>query len=168
MRALEIALLILWIINSRGGRCGAVVLCTQLSSNTNRWCGEASQLTCVYGRDALLSLRPEPTTNASYVYPPVLQCNIPEELIRKRRRKRRGRKGVIRNRLRRRFTRIPPLPSIVLAKVRALHNKIATVRTYAKYSHDFREASLFCFTESSTKFKSIPDSLSEDPGFTLV
>ena len=164
MRAVEIALLILWF--NFCGLCLTVELRNLQSSDTNS-CrgGEESRLGHVYSREELLALRPEPkTTTARHDYTPVLN-NIPAELIRKRRRKR-GKKGGKENRLRRRSTR-PPLPSIVLANVRAIHNKIGTIRTYARYSHDYREASLLCFTETWLKPSKL-DSLYEVPGFTLV
>ena len=119
MRAVEIALLILWF--NFCGLCLTVELRNLQSSDTNS-CrgGEESRLGHVYSREELLALRPEPkTTTARHDYTPVLN-NIPAELIRKRRRKR-GKKGGKENRLRRRSTR-PPLPSIVLANVRAIHN----------------------------------------------
>ncbi|KAJ8364457.1 hypothetical protein SKAU_G00132880 [Synaphobranchus kaupii] len=52
------------------------------------------------------------------------------ELRRPVARKKRGRRGGIRNRLRRRYTR-PPLPSIILSKLRSLNNKVDEIQAYA-------------------------------------
>ncbi|KAJ8364456.1 hypothetical protein SKAU_G00132870 [Synaphobranchus kaupii] len=62
--------------------------------------------------------------------PPVFLDNIPPELRRPVARRKRGRRGGIRNRLRRRYTR-PPLPSIILSKLRSLNNKVDEIRAYA-------------------------------------
>ncbi|KAK0147403.1 hypothetical protein N1851_013129 [Merluccius polli] len=91
---------------------------------------------------------------------------IPPELRRPTGRRKRGRRGGIRNRLRRRHTR-PPLPSIILSNVRSLNNKIDDLRTHARYCSDFREASLMCLTESWLQ-PNAPDSLFEINGFTLT
>lgn len=111
-------IMILWIIGLCGP-CLSVQLLTHLSSNMDGRGGDASWLTCSYSREALLALQPELTreTTSSHLYRSVLD-NIPQELIRTNRRKKRGRRGGIRNRLRRRFNR-PPLPSIVLTNLRS-------------------------------------------------
>ena len=137
-------------------------ICTTatLTAGVERRPGSAT----MYNRDELLALRPEPkTTNTSHhVYLPVLK-NIPAELIRSRRRRKRGKKGGKESRLWRRSTR-PPLPFIVLANVRAIHIKIGTIRTYARYSHDLREALLLCFTETWPK----PTKLDSSPTKPIV
>lgn len=81
-------------------------------------------------------------------------------------RKKRGRRGGIRNRLWRRFNR-PPLPSIRHTNLRSLSNKVDAIQTYTRYCNEFREASLLCFTESWFQ-STMPNSLFEVPGFTLL
>ena len=61
--------------------------------------------------------------------------------------KKRGSRGGIRNRLRKRGCRLP-LPAITLSNVRSLHNKMDELSTLTKYDCDFRRCSLFCFTET--------------------
>ncbi|KAK0140802.1 hypothetical protein N1851_022205 [Merluccius polli] len=98
-----------------------------------------------YSRDALLALRHKPSTSL----PPTFLNDIPSELRRSTGRRKRGRRGGIRNRLRRRHTR-PPLPSIILSNVRSLNNKI-DLRTHASWLQS-----------------NAPDSLFEISGFTLI
>ncbi|KAL2103161.1 hypothetical protein ACEWY4_000029 [Coilia grayii] len=114
----------------------------------------------IYSRDSLLALRHLPT-----LPPPPFLSDIPAELRRPTRRKR-GRRGGIRNRLRRRYTK-PPLPAIILSNLRSLNNKIDDLRTHARYCSEFREASLLCLTESWLQ-SNAPDSLFEINGFTLI
>ncbi|XP_060780915.1 uncharacterized protein LOC132888838 [Neoarius graeffei] len=81
-----------------------------------------------YSRDALLALRHKSPS----LLPLPFLSDIPVELRRPTRRKR-GRRGGIRNRLRRRYTK-PPLPVIILSNVRSLNNKIDDLRTHARYN----------------------------------
>lgn len=115
-----------------------------------------------YSRDVLLALRHVQST----LLPLLLLNGVPPELRRPTGRRKRGRRGGIRNRLRQRHTR-PPLPAIILSNVRSLNNKIDDLRTYARYCSEFREASLMCLTESWLQFNA-PDSLFEINGFTLI
>lgn len=59
----------------------------------------------------------------------------------------RGSRGGIRNRLRRRGSRLP-LPAITLSNVRSLNNKMTELSALIQYNSDYRQTSLFCFTES--------------------
>lgn len=76
---------------------------------------------------------------------------IPPELIRgsKRRqiRRKRGSRGGIRNRMRRRGSRLP-LPAITLSNVRSLRNKADELSSLVRTDSDYRQTSLFCFTET--------------------
>ena len=82
------------------------------------------------------------------------------------RRRKRGRRGGIRRRLRQRKSR-PALPAVILANLRSINNKIDDIRALARYSFEFREAALLCFTESWLHTDA-PDSLYDIRGFSLI
>ncbi len=65
----------------------------------------------------------------------------------RRRRKHRGRHAGIRNRLRKRAHN-PPLPSILLANVRSLENKMDDLRARISFQQDIRDCNIFCLTET--------------------
>ncbi len=65
----------------------------------------------------------------------------------RRRRKHRGRRAGIRNRLRER-AHSPPLPSILLANVQSLENKMDDLRARISFQRDIRECNIFCLTET--------------------
>ncbi|KAK0156289.1 hypothetical protein N1851_000436 [Merluccius polli] len=102
----------------------------------------------VYLRCRLLELRPA-GANANPRLTSLL-VDVPHHLLRghynKRIRRKRGSRGGIRNRLRRRGSRLP-LPAITLSNVRSLNNKL-TELSALQYDSDYRQTSLFCFTES--------------------
>ncbi len=66
---------------------------------------------------------------------------------RRRRRKHRGRRAGIRNRLRKR-AHSPPLPSILLANVQSLENKMDDLRARISFQQDIRDCNIFCLTET--------------------
>ncbi len=66
---------------------------------------------------------------------------------RRRRRKHRGRRAGIRNRLRKR-AHSPPLPSILLANVQFLENKMDDLRARISFQLDIRDCNIFCLTET--------------------
>ncbi len=66
---------------------------------------------------------------------------------RRRRRKHRGRLAGIRNRLRKR-AHSPPLPSILLANVQSLENKMDDLRARISFQRDIRDCNIFCLTET--------------------
>ncbi len=66
---------------------------------------------------------------------------------RRRRRKHRGRRAGIRNRLRKR-AHSPPLPSILLANVQSLENKMDDLRARTSFQQDIRDCNIFCLTET--------------------
>ena len=159
--------LILWITFAFCRPCLAIQLSkTQLSDSTRRYGEEPRPLRC-YSREAMLQLQcDQPHTNTpSHLCSSILD-DIPRELLRNTRKKRRGRRGGVQNRLRRRFSR-PPLPSIILTNLRSLSNQVDTLKTYTRYRHEYRQAYLLCFTESWRQ-STMPESLFEVPGFTLV
>ncbi len=74
---------------------------------------------------------------------------------RRRRRKHRGRRAGIRNRLRKR-AHSPPLPSILLANVQSLENKMDDLRARISFQRDIRDCNIFCLTETWLT-PSVPD-----------
>ncbi len=66
---------------------------------------------------------------------------------RRRRRKHRGRRAGIRSRLRKR-AHSPPLPSILLANVQSLENKMDDLRARISFQRDIRDCNIFCLTET--------------------
>ncbi len=66
---------------------------------------------------------------------------------RRRRRKHRGRRAGIRNRLRER-AHSPPLPSILLANVQSLENKMDDLRAGISFQRDIRDCNILCLTET--------------------
>ncbi len=65
----------------------------------------------------------------------------------RRRRKHHGRRAGIRNRLRER-AHSPPLPSILLAKVQSLDNKMDNLRARISFQRDIRDCNILCLTET--------------------
>ena len=109
----------------------------------------------VYSRDSLLQLQNKCNGECDTVLRTRL-CDLglergaahgEGERIPLARQKKRGKKGGVRHRLRKRSTR-PPLPSVILANVRSLRNKHNKLIACTKYLHEYREASLLCITES--------------------
>ena len=78
--------------------------------------------------------------------------NFPREIQPRKR----GKKGGIRQRLRKRGFK-PPLPSIMFGNVRSLSNKSDELRANVRFLHEYREACLLCFTETWLH-AAIPDS----------
>ena len=83
---------------------------------------------------------------------------------RKRRRKRGKRAGVL-VRLRRRPLR-PPLPSILLANVQSLDNKLCELRARISYQRETRDCCIICLTETWMSAV-VPDSAIELTGFSV-
>ncbi|XP_047656443.1 uncharacterized protein LOC113651616 isoform X1 [Tachysurus fulvidraco] len=83
---------------------------------------------------------------------------------RKRRRKRRKRAGVL-VRLRRRPLR-PPLPTILLANVQSLDNKLCELRARISYQRETRDCCIICLTETWMSAE-VPDSAIELTGFSV-
>ncbi len=66
---------------------------------------------------------------------------------RRRRKKHSGRRAGIRNRLRKR-AHSPPLPSILLANVQSLENKMDDLRARISFQRDIRDCNILCLTET--------------------
>ena len=92
----------------------------------------------VYTRNELLRLRPPP-------HPPLMPTvNTTQDASKKRKR---GRRGGVKNRLRRRPAK-PPLPSVVFANVQSLYNKIDELHAKCRYDNVYREACVMAFCET--------------------
>ncbi len=74
---------------------------------------------------------------------------------RRRRKKQRGRRAGIRNRLRER-AHSPPLPSILLANVQSLENKMDDLRARISLQWDIQDCNILCLTETWLT-PSVPD-----------
>ncbi|KAK1803718.1 hypothetical protein P4O66_021122 [Electrophorus voltai] len=102
-----------------------------------------------YSRDALISLNLHSTHLKPSVTP---DPRWPTEILRENKRcgarkRPRGKRAGVRNRLRARAHRAP-LPSILLANVQSLDNKLDDLRARIKFQRDIRDCNLLCFTES--------------------
>ncbi len=73
----------------------------------------------------------------------------------RRRKKHCGRRAGIRDRLRKRAHR-PPLPSILLANVQSLENKMDDLRARISFQRDIRDCNILCLTETWLT-PSVPD-----------
>ncbi len=73
----------------------------------------------------------------------------------RRRKKLRGRRAGIRDRLRNR-AHSPPLPSILLANVQSLENKMDDLRARTSFQRDIRDCNILCLSETWLT-PSVPD-----------
>ncbi len=73
----------------------------------------------------------------------------------RRRKKHRGRRAGIRDRLRKR-AHSPPLPSILLANVQSLENKMDDLRARISFQRDIRDCNILCLSETWLS-PSVPD-----------
>ncbi|KAI3370677.1 hypothetical protein L3Q82_007089 [Scortum barcoo] len=86
---------------------------------------------------------------------------------RRRRRKRGSRAGVlVRLRKRKRENRPPPLPSILLANVQSLDNKLDELRSRMAFQRDIKNCNVLVFTETWLD-PSIPDSAIVPEGLSI-
>ena len=99
-----------------------------------------------YDREFLLYLADRPS---SIIRPPDLPEWVPtrEDPPLEENARRRGKRGGIRQRVRRRGHRTP-LPTITLSNVRSITNKIDELRANVSYDHAYRNSSLICITET--------------------
>jgi len=136
---------IIWTILALSMICGRTIanLQTDHSSNGRHYGGSPSP----YGRDFLLSRRSHSDISG-------LTLDIPPECIGStsytnghNKRRKRGRKGGLRHRVRSRKFR-PPLPTILLSNVRSIRNKLDELHANVKFLNEYRESCLLCFTET--------------------
>lgn len=78
--------------------------------------------------------------------------------------RKRGKKGGVRQRLRKQRLRRIPLPTIVMANVQSLRNKIDELQATVHVHHAYREACILAFTETWLKAQDI-DSVLTIHGF---
>ncbi len=83
----------------------------------------------------------------------------------KKRRRKRGKRAGVLVRLRRRAFR-PPLPTILLAKVQSLDNKLCELRACISYQRETRDCCVICLTETWMSAM-VPDSAIELTGFSV-
>lgn len=127
-----------------------------------------------YGRDTLLALRPPVTTPPSdsiinglkrleqvYISRDALQEDLQTHCKR-----RRGRRGGIRARLRRRGLRTP-LPIVTFGNVRSIRNKIDELSANCKYLREYRESAVIAITETWLQDRDSDGTVTID-GFTLI
>lgn len=129
-----------------------------------------------YGRQSLLDLRtsehslPSPHLIARLKWLEEVFINEDEDQLRKYPRskhgRRRGRRGGIRARLRRRGMKTP-LPTIIFGNVQSIRNKIDELAANCKFFRDFRESAIIGLTETWLQGND-PDSTYEIDGFKLV
>ncbi|XP_025760682.1 uncharacterized protein LOC112845470 [Oreochromis niloticus] len=82
-----------------------------------------------------------------------------------RKRRRRGRRSGVLVRLRRRTNR-PLLPSLLLANVQSLDNKLCELRARISFQREMRDCCVICLTETWLSDK-VPDSAIQLPGFSV-
>ncbi len=83
----------------------------------------------------------------------------------RRRRRKRGKRAGVFIRLRRRAFR-PPLPTILLANVQSLDNKLCELRSRISYQQETRDCCVICLTETWMSAM-VPDSAIELTGFSV-
>ncbi len=83
----------------------------------------------------------------------------------RRRRRKRGKRAAVLVRLRRRAFR-PPLPTILLANVQSLDNKLCELRAHISYQRETRDCCVICLTETWMSAM-VPDSAIELTGFSV-
>ncbi|XP_036439332.1 uncharacterized protein LOC118816846 [Colossoma macropomum] len=83
----------------------------------------------------------------------------------RRRRRKRGKRAGVLVRLRRRAHR-PPLPTILLANVQSLENKLCELHARVAFQREIRDCSVICLTETWLSDK-VPDNAIEPAGFSL-
>jgi len=115
-----------------------------------------------YSRDDLLSLKD--TIGAQTLPLDLLTLHFDILICNKRRRKR-GRKGGVRARTKRRGNKLH-LPSIILGNVQSLNNKVDELCARAKFLSEYRTASVLCFTETWLKSET-PNNHIEPDGFSV-
>ncbi|KAK7899635.1 hypothetical protein WMY93_020488 [Mugilogobius chulae] len=124
--------------------CGFLTWIPMASAEPGLRGTETLAQTITYSRETLLSMRDNASVlPGDLVLPP--DCRL--ILRQRRKKKRRGSRGGIRNRLKRRGSR-HPLPVITLSNVRSLNNKLDELLLLVRHDEDFRRSNLICLTET--------------------
>lgn len=95
--------------------------------------------------------------------------NIPTEIkrtVNKEYKRKRGKRGGVRQRLKKRKTKVP-LPTIILSNVQSLKRKADELRVNTHYLHEYREACILAFSETWLN-DTVLDSEVCPEGFSLV
>ena len=112
----------------------------------------------VYTRDQLTHL-----STAAFDFQ--MPSDIPPEM-RKRHRKR-GKRGGVRTRCRRRGPRVP-VPTVVSGNVRSLRNKMDELTALRRWNFAHHEASMLCLSETWLQENKDPDTAYAMDGFSLI
>ena len=141
-KAIGIVFIILWIICKESG---ALLPEPRVNARVNG---------LTYSQDDLLQLR----SSMPYgIQAPILPGEI--------RRRKRGRRGGVQTRVRKRPHR-PPLPTIILANVRSLRKQMDELHAKCQVERTFKEACIISVTESFLD-ETVADSEVHLDGFTL-
>lgn len=118
-----------------------------------------------YKKDFLLQLRDR-------THDWISDTNIPAEIIKHNtssrfgQKRKRGKRGGTRLKLRRRNAKVP-LPTIILANVRSLKRKADELRANTRYLYEYREACILAFTETWLN-NGVSDSEVCPEGFSII
>ncbi|ELT88222.1 hypothetical protein CAPTEDRAFT_217985 [Capitella teleta] len=124
-----------------------------------------------YSREEILNIRTSSTAmcNLDFIHlsrssPPIFyQCSVNKCCIRRRR----GRPGGIRRRLRLRRGNKIPLPTIICGNVRSINNKIDEIASHVSYNHHYKDACAIATTETWLN-ADVPDVCMSLNGFHLI
>ena len=122
-------------------------------------CQDAPIIRISYSPAILKSYRP-------LIANPVYKQHFPDNPPNSKQKKRRGRKGGVRARTRRRHQR-PVLPVVMTGNARSLNNKMTELQANVNYQNEYRNASIICFSETWFKTET-PDSSVDIDNFTLI
>jgi hypothetical protein len=129
-----------------------------------------------YSREELLDIRATsayqhydqeydcPETDPLFTSPPRAFDLIPEADPKQRRRRRGRRSGLLVRH--QRCAHHPPLPSILLANVKSLDNKVDKIRARVAFQRDIRHCNILCFTETWLSRDMLSES-AQPPGFFM-
>ena len=104
----------------------------------------------VYSSELLRSLQGSVATR--YLYP--LNIDFPAEIIptaktgKVRKKRKRGKKGGLKQKLRNMENGRLPLPSVIMSNVRSLRGKMDELQANVSYMHEYKHACLLAFTET--------------------
>ncbi|KAK4327549.1 hypothetical protein Pmani_001956 [Petrolisthes manimaculis] len=127
-----------------------------------------------YGRQVLLDLLPQrdtlpPTTQGTIRKLNELindQDDLGNKISMKKNNRKRGRRGGVRAKLRRRGIKTP-LPAVMFGNVQSVRNKMDELAANFKYLRDFRESGFISLTETWLQEKDLDETVNID-GFSLV
>ena len=119
--------------------CAVLLMCElTVQLNIENLSHESVSPRLCYSPTILKSLRPTTTKLISFYH-----NQLPPEI----RKRRRGRRGGVRARYRRRASN-PPLPAVITGNARSLNNKLDELSANARFMNEYRESGLICITES--------------------